>query len=207
MDMRVVYNPHGKQTMDEVAKASGVAKASIWNAENGRGLSADSLAKLALHYGVSADYLLGLSEIRTRDPENRAVCEYSHLSEEVIALSRSTASVPEALNLLAAIFNRDNILDVPLFKFASAFLEVVKASVSALPAAQGQSGDVNGRELELAAALYKFNKTCIDLPNSVLLSDETLAELGKRSKEMEYKMILASSAGQKEANYGEHKED
>ena len=206
-DVRLVYNQHGKQTMDEVAKASGVAKTVIHNAEDNKGITADSLAKLALHYGVSADYLLGLSDIRTRDPENREVCEYSHLSEEVIALARSTASVPEALNLLAAEFNGKNILDVPLFKFASAFLQVVMASVSALPAAQGKSDDVKARELELGAALYRFNKACIDLPNSVMQSDEKLSELGRRSKELEYKMILASSLGQKEAHNGEYQKD
>ena len=206
-DVRLIYNQHGKQTMDEVAKASGVAKSVISNAEADKGLTADSLEKLAQHYGVSADYLLGLSDIRTRDPENRAICEYTHLSEEVIALARSTASVPEALNLLAAKFNGGNILDVPLFKFASAFLGVVMASVSALPAAQGKSDDVKTRELELGTALYRFSKACIDLPNSVLLSDETLAELGRRSKEQEFKMILASSIDQKETHNGEHQED
>ena len=204
-DMRVVYNPHGKQTMDEVAKATGVAKSSISKVEaDDGGITADSLAKLAQHYGVSADYLLGLSDIRTRDPEKRSVCNYSHLSEEVIDLARSTTTVPEALNLLAAKFNGENILDVPLFKFASAFLRVVKASVTALPAAEGLSDDAEAREKELGAALYMFNKACIDLPNSVLLSDDTLNELEKRSNELEMERILACA---KEASHGEHQED
>ena len=69
-DARTVHNQHGKQTMDEVAIATGVSKSMIQSLEDekaDRSVGYDKVAKLASHYHVSADYLLGLSD----DPSPR----------------------------------------------------------------------------------------------------------------------------------------
>lgn len=63
-DARQVHNQHGKQTMKEVELATGVSESMIANLENDekfRSVGYDKITKLAIHYGVSADYLLGLS--------------------------------------------------------------------------------------------------------------------------------------------------
>lgn len=63
-DARQVHNQHGKQTMKEVELATGVNESMIANLENDekfRSVGYDKITKLAIHYGVSADYLLGLS--------------------------------------------------------------------------------------------------------------------------------------------------
>lgn len=70
-DARLQYNRHGKQTMDEASNGSGVSKGIIQALESeksNRGVSYESIAKLADYYGVSADWLLGLSEEAFRDP-------------------------------------------------------------------------------------------------------------------------------------------
>lgn len=46
--------------------------------------SADIVFMLANYFNVSADYLLGLSNIPTQDAELKAVCEYTGLSQEAI---------------------------------------------------------------------------------------------------------------------------
>lgn len=67
-DARTCYNQHSpskKESMDVVAKAIGISKSIIQNLEdedNDRGPSYLVIRALAKHYGVPADYLLGLSD-------------------------------------------------------------------------------------------------------------------------------------------------
>lgn len=64
-DARTVHNQRGKQTMDEVAAATGVSKSLIQSLEDdevSRSVGYDKVTKLAMHYGVTADFLLGLSD-------------------------------------------------------------------------------------------------------------------------------------------------
>ena len=64
-DARIVHNQHKKQTMDEVATATGVSKSLIQSLEDdsvNRSVGYDKVAKLAAHYRVTTDYLLGLSD-------------------------------------------------------------------------------------------------------------------------------------------------
>lgn len=66
-DARIVYNQHGKQTMDEVAAATGIKKSLIQaleKDENDRDVGYTKVATLAAHYRVTADFLLGF----TNDP-------------------------------------------------------------------------------------------------------------------------------------------
>lgn len=61
-DARVEFNIHGKQTMDEVEAATGVSKNMISDLENenkNRDVGYQKIAKLANHYGVSIDWLVG----------------------------------------------------------------------------------------------------------------------------------------------------
>lgn len=63
-DARLVYNIHGKQTMDEVAAATGISKnmiSDLENAEKDRDVGCRSVTKLADYYGVSIDWLMGLT--------------------------------------------------------------------------------------------------------------------------------------------------
>lgn len=84
-DARLVHNRNGKQSMDEVYAATGVAASMIKDLEDDdkeRSVGYDKIAILAKHYGVSADYLLCL----TNDP-NRSPCATDELglSSEAIA--------------------------------------------------------------------------------------------------------------------------
>jgi transcriptional regulator with XRE-family HTH domain len=49
-----------------------------------KGMSINHLCKLAEFYDVSAEYLLGLSDVKTAVPDLRAMCEYTGLSEEAL---------------------------------------------------------------------------------------------------------------------------
>lgn len=73
-------------SQDELSKILGVSKSTLGLWETGDTLpDARSLHDLAVYYGVSADYLLGLSDVRTANTDVRAICEYTGLCNESIA--------------------------------------------------------------------------------------------------------------------------
>ena len=70
-------------SQEELSYVLGVSKSTIGLWETGDTLpDAGSLHDLAVYYGVSADYLLGLSDIKTNKAHPRVVCELTGLSEE-----------------------------------------------------------------------------------------------------------------------------
>ena len=84
-DARTVHNKHGKETTGVVEKATGVSKSTLSEIENDRRApGAEIITVLARHYGVSADYLLGLSDVITPDTTAQAVIAYTGLSEDNI---------------------------------------------------------------------------------------------------------------------------
>lgn len=82
-DARTVHNKNGKETTGVVAEATGVSKSTLSEIENdSRVPGAKIIAELARHYGVSADYLLGLSDVITPDTTAQTVIAYTGLSED-----------------------------------------------------------------------------------------------------------------------------
>lgn len=81
-DARIVHNRNGKQSTDAVMKAVGISKSTLSDIENDkRDPGAETIYTLARHYGVSTDFLLGLSDIKTPETTAQAVIEYTGLSE------------------------------------------------------------------------------------------------------------------------------
>ncbi|MEA4894101.1 MAG: helix-turn-helix transcriptional regulator [Oscillospiraceae bacterium] len=75
------------KSFKELERETGVPSGSLSKYQNDKGEAGiNSLVKIARYFDVSTDYLLGLSgNIRTKDPELRAICEFTGLSEEAIA--------------------------------------------------------------------------------------------------------------------------
>lgn len=66
----------GKTQQSEVAKIAGVAQTTYSNWENSINYPpADAIARLATHWGVSADYLVGLSDQPSGMPPNSWVID------------------------------------------------------------------------------------------------------------------------------------
>jgi len=68
-------------THQQVADALGVNFKQIWRWENGRDPGTDSIAKMAVLFDVSSDYLLGLSDLlkvptELNEKENRLIAAY-----------------------------------------------------------------------------------------------------------------------------------
>lgn len=85
---RTIYNQHGQQSVREVAKITGITGSLIDDLESNAGKARDvgysKIVKLAKHYGVSSDYLLGLSEIPSVDEDIKVAFKITGLSEKAI---------------------------------------------------------------------------------------------------------------------------
>lgn len=75
-----------KTVQHELADAIGVTRTVVANWLNNRSrLSVENLSKIARYFGVTTDYLLGLTDVkRPEDADLRAVCEYTGLSCEAV---------------------------------------------------------------------------------------------------------------------------
>ena len=62
-----------------------------------RHIKARDLIKLAEYYEVSSDYLLGISDVVTPDPDLRKVCEYTHLSEGAVMSLRDIEGLTDII--------------------------------------------------------------------------------------------------------------
>lgn len=101
-DARTVYNQHGKQTMDDVATATRLAKSMIQSLEDDtsqRSVGYDKIITLAQHYGVTTDFLFGLSN----DPKPRpSVVDDLCLSVEAVSNIinwKNNISIGNSLNM------------------------------------------------------------------------------------------------------------
>ncbi|MCI5795234.1 MAG: helix-turn-helix domain-containing protein [Ruminococcus sp.] len=73
------------ETQEQLAKAVNITRQSLSRYEaNERTPNIELIYNIAKHYEVSADYLLGLSEVKSLDNRVQAACEVTGLSEEAI---------------------------------------------------------------------------------------------------------------------------
>lgn len=73
-------------TQQEMADALSVKRETVnqWESESRR-IKDKDLCRIAPYLGVTADYLLGLTEIKSRDPQIQNVCDYTGLSEQAVS--------------------------------------------------------------------------------------------------------------------------
>lgn len=194
-DARIEYNQHGKQTMDEVATATGVSKANLSAIENdkARNIGADSVVALAKHYGVSADWLLGLTGIHREDSTLEAIERYTGMSEKTVKrLSRvGMLDKRETLDWLLSAEDFPALLDA---------LKSVEASAQNAEFNLNYSGlSVENRKASLEHAKERLENSTL----RVAVKASKLSESIYNVIELEKKLDEAI----KEAADGEHTED
>ena len=73
------------ETQEALAKTLGISRPTLVSWLDGKNLpDILSLEKIARHFGVSADYLLGLSNTESPDVSVRAAVEYTGLTEDAV---------------------------------------------------------------------------------------------------------------------------
>ena len=86
---RTKYNQHGFQTVEQVSLATGIQASMIRDLESKkkeRKVGYQSIVKLAKHYNVTTDYLMGLEPYPSREPDIQTSVITTGLSEESVAV-------------------------------------------------------------------------------------------------------------------------
>lgn len=100
-------------TQSDLAKEMNVSRQIISYYEtNARMPNIDDIKRFAKRFNVSADYLLGLSPNPTTDPEVKAICSYTGLSEEAVSELHNTKGFVNSCN------NERAIIDESLREYA-----------------------------------------------------------------------------------------
>lgn len=78
------------ESQEDVAKGIGESRETIRNWEVGtRKIKAESIVKLSQYFGVTSDYLLGLSDIKSTEKNVQIACDVTGLSEDsILALEK-----------------------------------------------------------------------------------------------------------------------
>lgn len=87
-----------KLTQEEVAKALGTSKQGYYLYEKDRTPSAEIIKKIALAFGVSADYLLGLTDIPNNNPNAEMIDAVENFYKTFTKLAASSAAKNDSLD-------------------------------------------------------------------------------------------------------------
>lgn len=121
---RTIHNRHGAQSTQEVAKETGVTKSLIEDIESTVGKPRNvgylTVKKLAQHYGVSADYLLGISDTPSTKEDIQTTCKTTGLSTSVIEWLKTITGDPAKIDAL------NSILDNKTFQAILPYIDELK---------------------------------------------------------------------------------
>lgn len=102
-------------SLTKMATSVGISPASLQNYTAGeRTPDAQGIVKLCKAFNVSADWLLGLSDVKKPDADLSAVCEYTGLSESVISRIKNIDD-PDCKKALSMILEGPNLLTALMF--------------------------------------------------------------------------------------------
>ena len=97
-------------TTDELGNAIGASAANIKKWESGaRNIDGQHLIALSKFFGVSADYIIGLTNVESPNPEVKAICDYTGLSEDAVNVLHYIRSKSDSPEDDAAVVNRYNV--------------------------------------------------------------------------------------------------
>ena len=121
---RTIHNRHGAQSTQEVAKETGITKSLIEDIESTVGKPRNvgylTVKKLAQHYGVSTDYLLGLTDTPSTKEDIQATCKTTGLSTSVIEWLKTISGDPAKIDIL------NSILDNKTFQAILPYIDELK---------------------------------------------------------------------------------
>lgn len=122
----------GKKSQDTFATELGISRGALSFYENAERIpDAEIIHKISESYDVSADYLLGLTDVKTTKTDLKAVCEYTRLNEDAIdALWEHTTNLYSTTSLEGKIKPLDNLDEDELVTYH--FLEMQEEVLNTL---------------------------------------------------------------------------
>lgn len=174
--------------------------------------TAEKISALSKEFNVSADWLLGLTEVRSPEMDLRAACHFTGLSEDAISVLKLGETVPHALNLLAEkpqwAGENGNVFKSPLWQLSVALAHLERAAIPAAVEAlnndsEGEFFDAARVKESLELELFRFEKACREIPATVFGSDvlhKRLTEIEARRYQTKIREIMQEQ--EKEADNG-----
>lgn len=181
---RTEFNVHGSQSIAEVSKATGIQVSMISDLENddkNRGVSYEAVAALAGHYGVFADYLLGLSRTPSRRADAQAIEKYTGLSMTAVErLSPVASSFPQEREYLDRLLSAASfpVLLEALSKIDRA-IESANRAVEYRDQCSGTDIRLNLFEERLGLSVFRVVKAMTELCYEIFPLEETEKKLAE----------------------------
>lgn len=99
-----------KITMTELAKKIDVTRQAVSQYQDGSTQpNAETITNIANYFDVSADYLLGLSNVKSTDTELKGVCEYTGLSEKAVNVLKRFRNEEQVITLWDYVISERHI--------------------------------------------------------------------------------------------------
>lgn len=119
------------------------------------------LAKIADYYCVSADYLLGRSEVKSIDPDKQLniACEYTGLSEDSVEILNQTSvsSDYQIINMLISSFINNLINQKGITKeYVNSLLDIL--CISSKKGASVDLGELHNKAADAGYCLFEFSE-------------------------------------------------
>ena len=87
----------GEKTQEKFAKFLGMSRPTVGFYENGDRIpDLKVIINICEKCGVTADWLLGISDIKSADPDKQTACEYTGLSEKTVDMIKDTETIFES---------------------------------------------------------------------------------------------------------------
>lgn len=164
-------NRFGAETLREVEERTGISHSFISKNETGTNENLAKLIQLAQHYGVSMDYICGLSETSSPNIEDQAICKRTGLSEAALKNILFASENDNSGILLPTLNLLLSYPDLPVFlielKFARDALNAAKQTVDELKSKSDRDlldtmdGFMEFTKLEDKAEYYLFRASKI----------------------------------------------
>ena len=112
-----------KTTISAVAECTGFSRQAVSQYQDGTTQpNVDTLRKIAEHFNVSADYLLGLSDVKSPDADAKAINKQTGLSERSIENLTIYKEYPNVIGFIDAIIANSNVFTT-LSHYANAYFD------------------------------------------------------------------------------------
>ena len=155
------------ESQQDLADKIGVKRETVKFWESGdRQIKGADIVKLAKHFKVSADYLLGLAEVPTNDKDLQFVCSYSGLSERAVGLLELVKDIPGHSDAINSLLCESTL-------WMSRYLHEIQTytddliSKTADGFKQEAADVVADAATRLELALFRFSKCCDSLPDEL----------------------------------------
>ena len=145
------------ETQAQFARNAGLNTSLVSDIVNDKklnGIQTDNLSKICRYLNVSADWVLGLSDVRSTDTQLRDICDYTGLSERTISVLHSESQNPaNPLEEVNRLFER--------FESIHGLICEISTAMKALRKREQQKGNIT-RPLpsEVAVAVSRWESEC-----------------------------------------------